>query len=73
MITGVITSWDSDVGCGLVENPDCIPNDIEPIIDESVVGQSLDLQVGDEIEYELGQDSQGWIVANVLSVEGDLV
>lgn len=72
-LTGEITVWDDHDGFGLVSSPDCVPNDIEPLIDESVVGDSLDLQVGDVIEYELGKDSHGWIVVSVLSVEGDAV
>jgi cold shock CspA family protein len=71
MITGVIKSWDKECGFGLVSSPNSIPKDIEPILDEAVVGQSLDLTVGDEIKYELGQCSQGWIVSDVLSVESD--
>lgn len=73
ILSGEITVWDDHDGFGLVESPDCVPNDIEPLIDESVVGNSLDLQVGDVIEYELGQDGHGWIVASILSVESDTV
>jgi hypothetical protein len=69
MITGEIVAWNQEVGCGLVESPDSVPKDIEPIVDESVVDRPLDLQVGDVIEYQLGKGSQGWIVSEIISIE----
>lgn len=73
MITGVITSWDEQGGVGLVTSPEEVPKNIEPIVDEEIVGRSLDLQVGDVIEYELGEGSQGWIVSEVVAIEGEPV
>lgn len=72
-LSGTVTTWNQQDGYGLVENPEPVPNGIQPFVDESIVGRSLDLEVGDEIEYRLGQDSRGWLVVDILRVEGDAV
>ena len=66
---GEVVAWDCCDGFGLVESPASVPNDIHPIIDEEIVGRSLDLSMGDTIEYELGEDVHGWFVVEIYRIE----
>jgi len=60
---GVVTVWDGTFGLVACDTDEAFP--VELILDADRVANTEHIEVGDEIEFEVGEGSQGWFVAEI--------